>query len=72
MSKTNRQPLTPEYEEKYADFLRLCREAKPKGIKLVAVAYPGALGETYDEVITSLGLLADHDLMLRVVASKLS
>ena len=60
----------PEYEGKFADFIRLCSEAKAKGIQQVVIAYPWALGDTYEELIESLSRLADAGLLLQVGARK--
>ncbi len=60
--------MTSEYENKFADFIRLCAEAKAKGATQVIVAFPWALGDTYEELIESLGRLADAGLLLQVVA----
>jgi hypothetical protein len=59
-----------EYEKKFADFIRLCSEAKPKGISQVTVAYPWVLGDTYDELVGSLSRLADAGLLLNIAARK--
>jgi dihydrodipicolinate synthase/N-acetylneuraminate lyase len=58
----------PGYERKFADFIRLCAEAKANGTSQVVVAYPWVLGDNYEEVIESLSRLADAGLSLNVVA----
>lgn len=58
----------PGYEQKFADFIRMCAELKAKGATQMVVAYPWALGDTYDEVIESLSRLADAGLNLHIVA----
>ena len=60
----------PEYEKKFAEFIRLCSEAKSKGVTQVAVAFPWALGDTYEEMIESLSRLADAGLLLHIAARK--
>jgi len=60
----------PGYEKKFADFIRLCSEAKAQGVGQVTVAYPWVLGDTYQELIESLARLADAELLLRVAARK--
>ena len=60
----------PEYEKKFADFIRLCSEAKSKGATQVVVAFPWALGDTYEELIESLSRLADAGLLLHVGSRK--
>ena len=56
------------YEEKFANFIRLCSEAKAKGATQVSVALPWVLGDTYEEIIESLARLADAGLLLHVAA----
>ncbi len=56
----------PNYETKFADFIRLCREARLSGIKQVLVAYPSVIGDTRDEMIESLSRLAEAGLALQV------
>ena len=60
----------PRYEKKFADFIKLCAEAKAKGATQVTVAYPWVLGDTYDELVESLSRLADAGLLLNVAARK--
>jgi hypothetical protein len=60
----------PGYEKKFADFIRLCSEAKAKGIPQVTVAYPWVLGDTYDELVESLSRLADAGLLLNIAVRK--
>ena len=60
----------PGYEKKFADFIKLCAEAKAKGATQVTVAYPWVLGDTYDELMESLSRLADAGLLLNVAARK--
>jgi len=42
------------YERKFADFIRLCSEAKAAGQTQILVAYPWVLGDTYEELIEKL------------------
>jgi hypothetical protein len=58
------------YEKKFADFIRLCSEAKAKGVSQVTVAYPWVLGDTYEELVESLSRLADMGLSLHIAARK--
>ena len=60
----------PGYEKKFADFIRLCSEAKAQGVGQVTVAYPWVVGDTYEEVIESLSRLAEAGLLLHVAARK--
>ena len=56
------------YEKKFADFIRLCSEAKTRGATQVTVAFPWVLGDTYEEVIESLARVADAGLVLHISA----
>ena len=60
----------PGYEKKFADFIKLCAEAKAKGATQVTVAYPWVLGDNYDELVESLSRLADAGLLLNVAVRK--
>jgi hypothetical protein len=56
------------YEEKFADFIRLCSEARANGVLEVIVPYPWVLGDNYEEVIESLSRLADANLSLHLAS----
>ncbi len=59
---------TPErYESKFADFIRMCADAKAKGVTQVVVACPSVIGDDYDEVMENLSRLADNGLELHIV-----
>ena len=58
------------YEQKFADFIKLCSEAKAKRTEQVVIGYPWALGDTYEELIESLSRLADAGLVLHIAARK--
>ena len=53
------------YEQKFETFIKLCAKAKADGRSELIVAAPWVIGDTYDEVIESLGRLADAGLALR-------
>ena len=55
-----------DYERKFAEFIRLCRDAKESGVKQILVATPSAIGDTYEETIESLSRLAESDLSLQI------
>ena len=59
--------LPPIYETKFADFIRICRDAKRSGLKEIVVAHPSVIGDSYEEVIESLSRLAAAGLRLAVV-----
>lgn len=56
----------PDYETKFADFIRLCRESKKSGVKQIMVANPSVLGDTHDELVESLSRLAEAGLSLNI------
>ncbi|MGH7952983.1 MAG: hypothetical protein ACREFE_13855 [Limisphaerales bacterium] len=58
------------YEKKFADFIRLCSDAKANGTSQVTVAYPWVIGDNYEEIIESLSRLADAGLSLQIAARK--
>ena len=57
---------TMPYAQKFKNFIRTCKEAKDREIEVVAIAYPWVLGDTYEEVLQSLSLLAEQNLSLAV------
>lgn len=58
--------MPPGYEQKFADFIKLCEEVKAKKVQHVIIAQPSAIGDTYDEVVESLSRLADAGLALNI------
>jgi hypothetical protein len=54
------------YEAKYADFIRMCGQAKKDNTPLVLVDCAHVLGDDYDEIIESLNRLADAGLKLAI------
>ena len=56
------------YAEKFADFIRMCAEAREKKIDMVVVADPIVLGETHAEIVESLSRLAEAGLQLAVAS----
>lgn len=60
----------PGDERKFADFIKLCSEAKVAGTRQVLIGYPWVLGDTYEELIESLSRLADAGLTLQIGARK--
>jgi len=53
---------------KFAELDRMLAESKRTGIKVVVVAAPQVLGDTYEELIINLDKLAAHDLQLAIVS----
>jgi len=54
------------YAKKFNNFIRMCEEAKDREIEVVVLAYPWVLGDTYQEVLQSLSLLAEQNLSLTI------
>jgi hypothetical protein len=52
-------PAPADYETKFADFLRMCDDAKAGKFQVIAVANPKVLGDNYDELVESLNRIAD-------------
>ncbi len=59
--------MTTGYEQKFADFLRMCDEAKKGKLDVVVVHHPETLGDDYPEIVESLNRLADAKLKLAIV-----
>ncbi len=58
------------YEQKFADFIKLCSDTKAKGMNQVIVPYPWVLGDNYEELVESLSRLADAGLSLHIAQRK--
>lgn len=52
------------YEEKFAEFLRICATAKKNGLQVLIVAGPEILGDGYDELVTNLRRCAQVHVMV--------
>jgi hypothetical protein len=65
MTPNNGQP--DHYEEKFADFIKLCDESPEE---LIVVHHPGVLGDNYEEIVESLNRLADAEKHLAIVPQK--
>ena len=59
--------MTTAYEQKFADFLRMCDDAKQGKLEVVVVHDPETLGDNYAEIVESLNRLADAQLRLAIV-----
>lgn len=53
-------------DEKFANFIWMCTEAKRQQVEMVVVSHPSVLGDTYAELIESLSRLADAGLALSI------
>jgi hypothetical protein len=58
------------YEEKFAAFIRLCKDSKANGIKDIIVASPEVIGDTEEETNESLTRLEAAGLTLHIAAPK--
>ena len=58
----------PGYEEKFANFIRMCAELKATGVGKLIVASPRDLGDNYEEIVESLSRLAEAELSLHIAA----
>ena len=56
----------PDYEKKFSDFIRLCRDSQQSGVKEIIVTNPSVLGDTHDELVESLSRLAKARLSLHI------
>ena len=59
--------MPPDYESKFAEFIRTCADARKAGVNQIVVAAPSAIGDNYNEVIESLSRLAEAGLSLNIV-----
>ena len=55
------------YEQKFANFIKLIAKGKADGVSELIVAAPWVIGDTYDEMIESLGRLSDAGVALRCI-----
>ncbi len=58
--------IPSDYERKFADFVKLCGEAKGSGVGDVIIASPKVIGDNYEEIVESLSRLAEAGLALRI------
>jgi hypothetical protein len=58
------------YEQKFSNLVKACTEAKGQGIQGIVVRWPWIIGDTYEEIIKSLSVIADAGLVLHVVESE--
>ena len=60
-------PLPLHYEEKFSEFLYLIRTTAED---VILIHHPEVLGDTYEELVTSLNRLADAGKKLVIVPSQ--
>lgn len=56
----------PDYNSKFADFIRMCAESHKSGVKQLVVATPSVIGDNYAEIVESLSRLAELGLVLSI------
>ncbi len=54
------------YEDKFSDLHDICEQAESGEYEAIAVAYPEVLGDTEEELIRNMSLIADAGLVLIV------
>lgn len=64
-ASTGAPQVGADYPSKFANLLRL---AGTRRTEIAVVAFPGVLGDTYDEIVQSLSLLAERGLHLAITA----
>jgi dihydrodipicolinate synthase/N-acetylneuraminate lyase len=64
----NRRLTLDAYEQKFADFIQMCADAKRNDIGVIVVSHPRVLGDNYGEVIESLSRLAEAGLALQIAS----
>lgn len=60
-----------EYEEKFAEFIRMCDGTKKSGADAVIIYHPEVLGDNYEEMVESLNRLSDAELKLLILPRSL-
>ena len=56
----------PDYEKKFAGFIKLCRDSEKSGVKQIVISNPAVIGDTHEELIESLSRLAEAGLSLHI------
>lgn len=54
------------YEDKFSDLFDICDRAESGGYEAIAVAYPEVLGDSEEELIRNMSLIADAGPVLIV------
>lgn len=57
----------PKSKTKNKKFLQRLKDAQANGVTLIVIREPQELGETYEEMVESLNLLAENDLNLAIL-----
>jgi hypothetical protein len=58
--------IPPGYEQKFAEFIKLCEQAKSDEDGHVIIAAPWVIGDNYEEMVESLSRLSDAKLTLHI------
>ncbi len=64
------QTIMQHYAEKFKKFIELCDTASSTDARAVIVTHPEVLGDTREELVESLGRLADAKLQLLILSPK--
>lgn len=60
--------LSEAHQKKFAQFIEMCQQTQTKGdADIVIIHHPAVLGDTYEELITNLSLLAESGLALGIL-----
>ena len=62
IDRTRRQP----YEQKFANFHKLCDDASSGDFDVVLVSFPEVLGDSYDELVSNLLYASKAGLLVAV------
>lgn len=54
------------YELKFASLFELCESARSMKVEVVIISFPEVLGDSYEETMISLSLLADANLLVAI------
>ncbi len=57
------------YERKFASLLALCEDAASGKFEAVIIAYPEALGDSYEEMMINISLLAKAGLLVAMAGT---
>lgn len=58
--------MPPEHAEKFERFLQMLKESKSNGAQAI-ITTPESLGDTYEEMLTNLRLIAQAKISLELV-----
>lgn len=57
--------IPEKHAEKFKEFICICEDIKNKGfVDAIAIDFPAVLGDTYEEVLLNLALVAECEALL--------